>query len=165
MMRELTEHETMQVSGGFGASDFSVDLPVGSIPVGFTTDDISEVEFILDANTNELTTVLTFGGNVGGTQQFGADLDLGDSYAGSGRTQTRSVTQAGSSTTVTNTSTFTINFFGLFTYTNTVTTATTTNGVTRGASVTIPLAPPPPPAVGGGGNRDGGTIPRVTKKH
>lgn len=163
MRRELTEHETEIVSGGFGTPDFNVDLPIDSIPDGFTTNDITQVEFVLDSNTNELTTILTFQSADDGGIQFSADHDGDDIYGGSGRTQTRSITQPASTNTITTTSTFSINF-GIFKYSNTVTNTTTTNGVTRGTSVTIPLAPPAPPPIGGGNRTDGGTGPRPAIK-
>jgi hypothetical protein len=165
MMRDLTEHETTQVSGGLGES-YSFSLPDSAVPNGYTVDDISDVQFILDSTTNELTTILSFtpAADAYGYQANGFQINHEGNGASTTRTET--VTTTSPSITLNASGTFKITIFGrgvdvtlggIVTTggtTRTRTTTTTTTGTSRSGG-----------SFGGGGNRDGGTIPKATKKH
>jgi hypothetical protein len=141
MMRELTEHETTQVSGGFGES-YSLSLPDSVVPSGFTVDDISDVQFVLDSATNELTTILSFTPAVNGYgyQANGIHFDH-EGNGASTTTRTTTTTTTSPSATINSSATFKITIFGrgidvtiggtATTGSTTRTTTTTTTGTSR----------------------------------
>jgi hypothetical protein len=144
MMRELTEHETTQVSGGFGESDYTIDLPNTAIPAGFTSNDITSSEVIFDPNTNQLTTIFNFGGS-GSYDLQGATITGDGSYAGARPIQTRSTTPVPANGGTTTTTTFNFQAFGVkFSITRQVVT------------VLPPATQPPASGCNNGGNRGGG---------
>jgi hypothetical protein len=143
MMRELTDHETMQVSGGFGES-YNLPLPDSSVPVGYTVDDISDVQFVLDSATNQLTTILSFtpAADPYGYQISGIPIDR-EGNGSSTTTRTTSTTTTSPSATINGSATFNITIFGrginvtiggTATTGSTTRTTTTTTGTTGRAS-------------------------------
>lgn len=160
MMRELTEHETEIVSGGFGESDWTVNLPDSAAPAGTNVDNITNAEFVFDSTTNELTTILTY--NVPGAD------DLREGFRGYGDNDANGAARGTVTTTTTtrNSATGTFNVSGTiniqilgrgvtFTINGTINTPSTSRTTTT--TITRPFTPPPPPQSGGcnSGRRNG----------
>ena len=152
MMRDLTDHETTLVSGGFGTGDITVDLPDSAIPTGYTPSDISGVEFILDSATNELTTIFTFAPPTSsGIQNFGVIHFDAEGSSSTGNNQSQTVTRVLPSVDVTSTTTFKINIFGI-TFERTVTSVQKSGSVTRTTTTQGQTSLPPPQSGGVGGS-------------
>jgi hypothetical protein len=163
MMRELTEHETTLVSGGFGDGSFNYGLPDSAILTGFSTDEIRSGEISFDSTTNELVTTLYFSREDDSSDIRGADRNSNGEYGGranSGQTVTRQTVTEGAQLGIGTTSvtiglagrniTFTLPTF-VYTGPRTITTIqrTTVNGQ--------PLpAPPPVDGCNDRGGRGGG---------
>ena len=158
MMRELTDHETTLVSGGFGTGDISVDLPDSAVPYGGTFDNLTDVQFELDTATNQLTTILTF--DTANSHDTRLVFHGGDQDAGGQGTvvQTRTTATNSGSTTLSGGITFTIKLPGPLgkyltgTITGSGTYTTPTKQVTTTTEITRPYTPPHSGGVGGSGS-------------
>jgi hypothetical protein len=159
MMRELTEHETTQVSGGFG-NEINIVVPESAIPAGFTEDDLVRAEYSLDVNTNELTTYLYFSTiDINDTRSTDIIGDVGE--YGSPRVQgSATITRDAGNFSITGSASVDLKIKGKgfgFELSGTY------NSPRQRYEITIPLDPPRP-ATGGGGNRNGGSAPPTRRK-
>lgn len=144
MMRDLTEHETEIVSGGFGTADYTIDLPNSAIPAGFTSNDITYAEVVFDPVTNQLTTILDFGGSEFDDLR-GATISNDGDYAGARVPRTRSTTPAPANGSTTTTTTFNFQAFGV-----------KFSIIRQVVTVLPPVAQPPASGCNNGGSRSGG---------